>query len=155
MRPLPLVLLFSSLLGACGDTQTTLTLTQLPADTGPEARAVVTLYGFDELLADAAADVIGRWQLPLDASGVVVLDVPADPNTLIDQGSGPVSEADARYYFIVHVDVNGDGQLCPGDLRQDYDNTDVQFFDTVPESFSVALAPIDADRSCETIATGP
>lgn len=156
MRRLSTVLLPLLLLG-CGSsgTETTLTLTQLPTDAGPEARVLVKLWGYDRSLADAAASPIGFWQLPLDASGVFQLDIPEDPHTLIDQGQGPVPASEAGFYFKVYVDLDGDGQLCPGDLHQDYDVTDQEFYDAVvPSSITVALAPFEAGRPCEPAPTG-
>jgi hypothetical protein len=140
--------------GSGSESQTTLTLTQMPSAHGPEARVIVALWGYDRYLADAGASLIASWQLPLEPTGVVELDIPDEPHALIDQGEGPVAADQAGYYFQIHVDVDGDGQLCPGDLRQDYAVADQEFFDAVPTSLTVPLAPIEAGRACESAQQG-
>ena len=106
-----------------------------------EARAVVTLYGFDVALADAAASVIAEYRLALPGSALTV-DIPDSPHELIDQGNGPVPVDRAKFYFNVFIDLNGDGQICPGDLRQDFDVSPFETFATPPSSIDLALIEI-------------
>ena len=159
MRHLAVLALALFLLG-CGSesrspSRITLALTQVPSAYGPEARVIVKLWGYDRGLADASASMIASWRLPLDATSVLELDLPADPHELIDQGAGPVRAEEAGYYFDVHVDVNGDDQLCPGDLRQDYGVAEPAFFVAVlPSSLTVPLTLIEAGRACEPALPG-
>src|SRR5262245_1963851 len=134
--------LVTMILAACGSGSTTTTFTLSETAFSPEARAHVTLYGFDTSLADAAASVIAEYRLALPG-GALVVDVPDSPHELIDQGTGPVPAERARFYFDVFVDLNGDGQICPGDLRQDFDASPFETFALPPSSIDLTLIEID------------
>ena len=114
------------------------------------SRALVLLWGYDRTLADAGATLISRFnqsasKLPLK------LDVPANPHELIDQGLGPVAQHNAKFYFNVFIDLDGDGQICMGDLVQDYDAADQQFFDyELPASVTFPVIP-QADDFCRSL----
>jgi hypothetical protein len=108
----------------------------------PEARADVTLYGFDTSLADAAASVIATYRLALPG-GALTVDSPDSPHELIDQGTGPVPAERAQFYFTVFVDLNGDGTICPGDLRQDFDKSPFETFAQPPSSIDLAMIEIE------------
>jgi hypothetical protein len=131
--------------------RTSITLSQLPTGTSTSARAVIWLWGYSSSLADARASLIEAYALPIEPGMPVAVEIPANPHEMIDQGHGPVSAADARFYFSVYVDVDGDGQLCPGELRQDFELSPWASFATPPTSIDVALTEIDANRPCEPI----
>jgi hypothetical protein len=138
-----------ALLAACGsdrsDMPTSFVLSQstFPA----EARAHVTLYGYDSGLADVAAGIVATYVLPLPG-GPVIVDIPDSPHELIDQGHGPVPVDRARFYFAFDVDLNGDGRICPGDLRQDFDRTPFQTYARPPSEIDLSLVEIEAGGPC-------
>jgi hypothetical protein len=134
---------------------TSITISQAPAGAFPaEARAIVWLWGYDEYLADASATLVASYVLPIVEMSALDVEVPDQPHELIDQGFGPVSAEDARFYFNVYVDLNGDGQLCPGDLRQDFDVTEFATFAIPPTTIDVAVTEIDSAGPCEPTVPG-
>jgi hypothetical protein len=134
--------LLTTLLVGCGSGSTTTRFTLSETTFPPEARADVTLYGFDTSLADAAASVIADYRLALPG-GALTVDIPDSPHELIDQGNGPVPAERAEFYFDVFVDLNGDAKICLGDLRQDFDVSPFKTFATPPSSIDLAMVEID------------
>ncbi len=84
---------------------------------------IYRLFGFDRLLADVDATLIVDELATLEEfPGQTKLTWPDAPAEAI---SPPVSSAEAaRYYIVLYVDRDMDGQLCNGDLSQDYSRTD-------------------------------
>jgi len=102
---------------AAGDIPVTLTLTG-PATSalGASARVHVTVFGYDGNLADVGADRIVVASAAVAAlPTTMTFDFPADASTQIVEGA-PVPAGSAVFYALVTVDVDGDGQICPGDL---------------------------------------
>jgi hypothetical protein len=129
-------------LAACGGgaSETELMLSQLPSELPPSATAVVWVWGYDDNVQDASASLVGSFLGEISASGALAIPLPDDPEAMIDQGFGPVSSADSKFYFSVYVDVNGDDQICPDvDLGQDYAATPIIFFTDLPSELVVAV----------------
>ena len=77
------------------------------------------------------------------ARGSVAID---EPHNEIDHGWGPPDPEDALYWFDVTVDLDGDGRICPGDLFEDFDARDLQFFrGEAPTDVTIALHRIPED----------
>lgn len=87
------------------------------------SQLVYRLYGYDPFLADISATLVYEKIITVDTlPTTVTLEWPANASSLIRPS---VSDVDsARFYFNLQVDINMDGQLCNGDLAQDYSQTD-------------------------------
>lgn len=95
------------------------------------SRYAIVVYGYDPGVADAPASEILRAEPALDElPAELAIDWPSDAYTRIDQGYGAVAAEDARYYVKVYGDVDGDGEICAGDLvfGDEVDFFDVSFF---------------------------
>lgn len=121
-------------------------------DLGAGATLAVTIYGYDPNLADASASVVHTQRVPLTSlPAELAIVLPDDAAARIDQGHGPVAEARARYYLHVNIDLDGDGQICGGELRQDYgtDGNTHSFGPAAPEaSVPMPMLVIDAGNPC-------
>ena len=113
-----------------------------------QSRAIVWLWGEDRNLADASATLIERYTLTIEPAGRVMVLLPDRPHERIDQGLGPVEIDEATFHFSIFVDVDGDGALCPGDLRQDFVASHLAFFAALPASLRIALTPISSSDAC-------
>jgi hypothetical protein len=116
----------------------------------PEARGIVWMWGTDANVADVGATLIDTYDQRLTGAGLAI-DVPENAHELIDQGFGPVSAENARFYFDVFVDQDADGELCPGDLRQDFEVTAFETYPVPPQTLSVALSTIPSSEACRSI----
>jgi hypothetical protein len=115
------------------------------------ARVIVWLWGYDNQVADLSASLIRAYDEPAN-QGPILLEIPDEPHRLIDQGLGNVPQERASFYFSVYVDLNGDAQLCPGDLRQQVD--DLPFYNGAPpETIDAIFTPIETGNAC--MATTP
>ncbi|HTN91559.1 MAG TPA: hypothetical protein VL242_48160 [Sorangium sp.] len=120
--------------GTGGAADTILTLDHEPMALEQPATAHVTLWGYDQYVADASATAVARYTFEVEALPVdLALDIPDDPHTLINQGFGPVERSRARFYFSsLAIDVGSDGQICENDFVQDYDRSDFMSFAMEP-----------------------
>ena len=86
------------------------------------SQLVYRLYGYDPLLADVAATLVFERSIVLSSLPTsVTLEWPLDAESSIRP---PVSGAgSAEFYIKFNVDLDMDGQLCNGDLEQDYSQT--------------------------------
>jgi len=97
-------------------------------------KVVFTVWGFDELVADVSASEILKSEFPLRPQSVPYpLRFDASELQSIEFQSG---QPDAiKYYVTFGVDVDGDGSICNGDFRQDYNLSR-------PERFPVSLSKV-------------
>ncbi len=80
----------------------------------------VTLYGYDPSIADQSANIIAQEIVsPLELPYELEFGIPYQPEGLIDPGDPDAGAA--MYYFVVHVDVDGDGSICEDEYIGDYD----------------------------------
>jgi hypothetical protein len=115
---------------------------------GPDSILQISLWGYEDRVADAAATLILEHRELLRALPVTVeILVPDDPHTLIDQGHGPVAADDAGYYFAFRGDLDGDGRLCQGELVE-VGSEGPSYPRTIPAVIEVALEPWDQDVPC-------
>lgn len=141
-----------ALLGGCEEKEHTLVLeTSASIEVSEQARMRWTLFGADVNVADAEGSTIAEGSESIDAFPVSVkLRFPAKPHELIDQGSGTTSKRDATFWIYVTVDLDGDGRVCPGDLYEDFEGRDKEFFDEeVPRRITVPMAVVPEDFPCE------
>lgn len=118
----------------------------------PESRQTHAIYGHGGLQDSAATLIVRRSEAATTLPLTLDIDLPSDAVERIDQGSTPVPEEQARFYVSgIHVDLDGDGELCPGaDLEQDYEATPYDSFgpDEVPDSLVVTMKPFSL-TGCE------
>ena len=107
------------------------------------ANVIFTVWGFDELAADASAT-----KLKESAFDVRPQSVPyflrfdkSDIDSIEFQSGQPDS---IKYYITVGVDVDADGIICNGDYRQDYAVTP-------PERFAVTQTDVQREASISEI----
>ncbi len=86
-----------------------------------DAKARVVLFGINSTFVDQPGTLIDEIILAVtDLPVLYELDWPKDAHTLIQ--NPPVTDpSNARYSLFVTIDVDGDGMMCQGDLRRDYD----------------------------------
>ena len=95
---------------------------------------VFTVWGFDELVADVSASEISSSEFPLRPQSVPYpLRFSASDFEAIEFQTGQ-SEA-MKFYVTFGIDVDGDGSVCNGDFRQDYNVSR-------PERFPVTLSNV-------------
>lgn len=112
------------------------------------AKAIIKLYGVNRMAAGNKATLLAEEQVSItELPTAIQLVWPTDAHKLITEPSVPdASEAD--YYFNIMVDTNNDGQLCQGDLRQDFAKTPFTKLTGKPEqSLSYQLTPV-TETSC-------
>jgi len=98
---------------------------------------VFTVWGFDELVADVSASEIFSSEFPLRPQSVPYpLRFSASDFESIEFQSGQPEAV--KYYITFGIDVDGDGNVCNGDFRQNYNVSR-------PERFPVTLANISQD----------
>ncbi len=111
---------------------------------------IYRLYGYDSRLTDSIATLIFETVSGIDTLPTTVsLEWPLDAHHIIRP---PVSsEENARFYLNLQVDLNMDGQICNGDLIQDYSLTDFFTLGSVPiETLEFFLTKLDSDtEECE------
>jgi len=87
---------------------------------GGNATSHITLYGYDPGIADQAANLIVHVQKTVaELPAAIEVVLPADMHQLIDPGNPSADEA--RYYWGVNIDLNSDGEICDGEILQDFD----------------------------------
>jgi len=121
------------------------------AELGAASVLAVTIYGYDPLLADVEASVIDTAELPLTAlPATLEIVLPADAHTRIRVGDLPpeVAAADARYYLAVYGDLDGDGEICPGELAKQWDQRAGFGPDAPAAAMPITLIPYAADLPC-------
>lgn len=143
-------LVWLALLVGCGSDSITAVSVTTQEDFTADTRGIAWLWGTATDVADVGASLIASYDRSMTGRGFVI-DVPENPHELIDQGHGPVTADRAEFYFDVFIDLDGDGMLCPEDLRQDYDETPFQTFATPPKTLSVVMTPIPATETCRSI----
>lgn len=114
------------------------------------SQLVYRLYGYDPGLADVSATLVFEKVITVDTlPTTVTLEWPLNASSLIRP---PVSSVDsARFYLNLQIDIDMDGQLCNGDLAQDYSQTDFFTVQGTPaEVIEYYLTTIDRpNESCE------
>ncbi len=116
----------------------------------PPAEALVLLRGYDindpsEMATIINVERFDVTELPTD----LALENPDDPHLLIEQGLVEVSAEDARFYFTIYVDVDGDGQICPGDFGQDWSRSQLSSFGVnLPDTLELFVAERDDGLGC-------
>ncbi len=85
---------------------------------GPSSQLTVSLYGHDTTLADAPATLLETFEFPLAAlPDTVTIVVPEDARERIEfVGKEPLPAENLGFYLVVDGHVDGDGQICPGEL---------------------------------------
>ena len=146
------LLLGAALVGGCEEQGHTLILeTDGSVEISEGTRVRWTLFGTDVNVADAEGSTIADGSEAIDAFPASVrIQLPTNPHGLIDQGFGETRKKDASFWFYVTVDLDGDGRVCPGDLYEDFEGRDKDFFDEeVPRRVTVPMAVIPEDWPCE------
>jgi hypothetical protein len=84
------------------------------------SRIEIALYGYDENVSDGTGILIARQSKNISVSSVLPhesqFDLNHDPKSIVCDVNSACQE---KYYFIVKIDLDGDGQICDGDLIQD------------------------------------
>lgn len=137
-------------LAGCGSDSITAVSVTTQQDFSADTRGIAWMWGTATDVADVGATLIASYDRPLTGRGFVI-DVPENPHELIDQGFGPVSADRAEFYFDVFIDLDGDGMLCPDDLRQNFDDTPFETYATAPETLSVVMELIPTSETCRSI----
>ncbi|MCO4758157.1 MAG: hypothetical protein KC477_09040 [Oceanospirillaceae bacterium] len=127
-----------------------------------DARLHVRIYAYDHRLADVSAVVVKDAYVdrPQSDTEYQVAFTGEDLERALQQYHGSdriFSDHDAGVYLIWTVDINGDGQICEGDLRIDYNKMPDLFYGIQPrsagldETVTVYLIPLQggACRSFE------
>lgn len=120
-----------------------------------DARLHVRIYAYDHRLADVSAVVLKESYVdrPQSDTEYHVAFTGEDLEQALQQyhGSDQIfSDHDAGVYLIWTVDMNGDGQICEGDLRIDYNKMPDLFYGIRPrsagldETVTVYLTPLQA-----------
>ena len=109
----------------------------------PDARALFTVWAYDELVADGSATEIltSEYLLrPQDVDYSVRFN--REDLARIEYQSG-VEEA-IRYYLTAEVDVDANGEICDGDMRQDLGFSRPAFYptSTTDAEIEVSLAEV-------------
>lgn len=115
----------------------------------PEGRVVATIYGYDEFVADAPATVLKQFDVPTLAAGEIY-EFGFDRSDLdkIEFQSGVTDEL--GFYIVPHVNIDGLGEICNGDYRQDFEVTEPTLFNaaTFVHPLEMHLTEID-NQPCE------
>jgi hypothetical protein len=86
-----------------------------------------TVWGYDSLVADVAATAILTTSVPVKpVLETYELRFSSEDLDSVEYQSG--GEDSLGYYLTFYVDINSDDQLCNGDLRQNFELLDMQFF---------------------------
>jgi hypothetical protein len=100
-----------------------------PVSFGNSSKIKIELWAYDRLIADAPATNLLTEIAPissLDQSFTIAFDTEDFEKVTPQSGH----EDAFGYYFTFYIDMNNDGQICPGeDYGQDYEKTDKMFFD--------------------------
>ncbi|MBE9398794.1 hypothetical protein IOQ59_16155 [Pontibacterium sp. N1Y112] len=126
-----------------------------------DARLRVRIYAYDHRLADVSAVVlkdayVNRLQSDTEYH---VAFTGEDLEQALQQYHGSdriLSDHDAGVYLIWTVDINGDGQICEGDLQLDYNKMPDLFYGIRPrsagldEKVTVYLAPVQGG-ACQSL----
>lgn len=118
-----------------------------------DARLQLRIYAYDHRLADVSAVVLKEAYVdrPENDTEYQVAFTGDDLQAALQQYHGSdriFSDHDAGVYLIWAVDKNGDGEICEGDLRLDYDKMPDFFYSIKPlsagleETVTVYLTPV-------------
>lgn len=89
----------------------------------PTTKVSYWVYGYDNFVADVSATRMGEWmQVPVHSGDFFRIGLDAAAFDLIEYQSGVVESL--RFYTGFSVDLDGNGEVCNGDLAQNYDVTD-------------------------------
>ncbi len=116
---------------------------------GPSSQLTVSLYGRDTTLADVPATLLETFEFPLAARpDTVTIVVPKDARERIEfVGKEPLPAEDVGFYLVVQGDIDGDGQICPGELIRA--GGSISFGPEIPSGpVAVALIVKDAKYGC-------
>ncbi len=94
--------------------------------------AVITIYGYDQLLADASASVITTKTIEIkEVPTVVNIAIPDNPSALIQPALS--SKENAKYYLTFYCDSNQNKKDDEGDIKLDYDKMQIPDIDIESE----------------------
>jgi hypothetical protein len=132
--------------GSLSDDRVELRVTGPGEALGPDSVLLIRLYGYDGYESDIEATRILDHDVPLVRLPLTIeLVVPDDPHTRIVQGA-PVDADDARYYFAIDGDLDGDGRICQGELElADFETT---YEVSIPRAIEVPLMRRTRDVPC-------
>jgi len=120
---------------------------------GP-SKAVTSVYVYDRYVADLPANLLRTWTHEIaDRSGVKIGFSERD---FIDSVTYTDEDDLDRYgyYFSTFIDVDGDGEICTGDLSPDYNYYSPTFAESSEKKINVTV-PMNAvqNRPCEDLST--
>lgn len=126
-----------------------------------DARLRLRIYAYDHRLADVSAVVLKETYVahPQSDHEYQITFTGEDLKKALQQyhGSDRVySDHDAGVYLIWTVDINGDSQICEGDLRLDYNKMPDLFYGIRPrstgldETVTVYLTPVQG-ATCQSL----
>lgn len=120
-------------------------------DLNERSRVRIRVWGYDELIADAAATNLVDRTFDLPELGVKPVVAFAEEDLLaVTPSSG--AEGSFGYYVTFAIDADGDGRVCTGDYRQNYDRTETTFFsreDAEAQNLDIFIQEITDPSECE------
>jgi len=123
-----------------------------PLSLGAAAKARISLWAYDSTIADQADTLLAVANTSVNAlPSAVSMSVPDDAEGRVTPNSGASTRL--CYYVSVVIDVDGDGQICPGDLRVDYDRASFRQTCTIDEMEKVFFMKLlAAGEACRPVA---
>lgn len=99
-----------------------------PVSLDERSKIRVVVSGDDNLIADEPPTTLVDEILPLPSLDVNPSVAFEEEDLLaLDYSSGP--NAQLSYFLSFDIDADGDGRVCVGDYRQDYDRAETRFYD--------------------------
>jgi hypothetical protein len=100
----------------------------IPIAFNDSSKINIKVWGYSRFVADAPATNLITLDTTISSiNQVYTLSFRKEDFERVTYRSGQAGEF--GYYFSLNIDMNGDGQICSGDYRQDFDKTDIVFFD--------------------------
>jgi hypothetical protein len=140
--------------GPAATHETTEITLQSSEDITPPANAKVhiTLWGFDRGVADAPSTRLSTFEGPItEVPTKVEMQIPIERDRHVSPSSG--DPANLCYYVTLAVDVDGDGQICAGDLRVEeahVRHAETCSIDAMEKTFT--LRTVQKDEKCFPLA---
>jgi len=122
----------------------------MPVTLGEQSKIRIVVSGDDEFIADEAPTTLVDEVIPLPTLDAK-LSVAFEEESLLalDYLSGPGALLGYSMSFV--IDADGDGQVCVGDYRQDFDRTEIRFYeqaDTGEQVQEIYLLQITDPNEC-------
>jgi hypothetical protein len=112
-----------------------------PVSFNDSSRIKIIVWGYSHFVADAPATNLLTVDTTITSiSQAFTLSFRKEDFQKVAYRTGQAGEF--GYYFSFNIDINYDGQICNGDYRQDFDKTDLTFFnesDTGEKSLAVSI----------------